>query len=149
MRKRRLRSRPLFLIVAVATLSLGIGFNAVIFSLLNTYLLRTLPIREPERVFSLGFGRDGSQPSTSYPDYSDIRDRNSVFSEVGAIRAMPASLGMHGQSSLTWGYLVSGNYFDLLGISAWRGYISYHAVYTGVPRDRSCSVPICSTVPEL
>jgi hypothetical protein len=118
---RRLRSRPLFLLVAVATLSLGIGFNAVIFSLLNTYLLRSLPIREPERVFSLGFGRDGSRPSTSYPDYSDIRDRNSVFSEVAAIRAAPASLGMRGQSSLTWGYLVSGNYFDLLGISAWRG----------------------------
>jgi predicted permease len=118
---RRLRSRPLFLLVAVATLSLGIGFNAVIFSLLNTYLLRSLPIREPDRVFSLGFGRDGSRPSTSYPDYSDIRDRNSVFSGVAAIRAIPASLGMRGQSSLTWGYLVSGNYFDLLGISAWRG----------------------------
>jgi predicted permease len=118
---RRLRGRPLFVTIAVSTLALGIGFNSVIFSLLNTFLLRPLPIREPERVFSLGFGRDGTRPNSSYPDYVDIRDRNDVFTGVAAARVSPAMLGLRGSSSLIWGTLVSGNYFDLLGISPWRG----------------------------
>jgi hypothetical protein len=118
---RRLRSRPTFVLVAVSTLALGIGFNTVIFGLLNTFLFRSLPVRDPSRIFTLGFGRDGARPNVSFPDFTDLRARNTVFSHSAAMRAMPASLGAHETTSLVWGYLVSGDYFELLGISAWRG----------------------------
>ncbi|MGI8743620.1 MAG: ABC transporter permease [Bryobacteraceae bacterium] len=118
---RRLRQRPAFVAIACLTLALGIGFNATMFSFVNFFLLRPLPVQEPDRVVSLSFGRSGATQQVSYPDFVDIRDRNQVFTSVAATRAMPMALSMTGKNQRIWGYLVSGNYFDLLGISAWRG----------------------------
>jgi predicted permease len=60
-------------------------------------------------------------PSLSFPNYRDIRDRNQALSGLMAYRILPASLGVQGNSQRVWGYLVTGNYFDVLGIGAVRG----------------------------
>lgn len=118
---RRLTGRPAFVAIAFLTLALGIGLNATMFSFVNFFLLRPLPVQEPGRVFSLSFGRSGDTPNVSFPDYVDIRDRNQVFTSVAVARAMPMALSSAGKNERAWGYLVSGNYFDLLGVSASRG----------------------------
>ncbi|MGH9318682.1 MAG: hypothetical protein ACRD21_23465 [Vicinamibacteria bacterium] len=82
---RRLTHQPLFLLSAVATLALGVGVNTLVFSFVNFFLLRPLPIADPETVVSLDFG---GSPSVSYPNYLDIRDRNQVFSNVASTRVM-------------------------------------------------------------
>jgi predicted permease len=115
---RRLSQRPGFALTALATLAVAIGFNAVVFNFANFFLLRPLPIADPERVVTLEFRGD---PSVSYRDYETIRDRNQVFSGVAAIRTIPMGLAGGGTSALAWGYLVSGNYFSVLGIAPWRG----------------------------
>ncbi|HLX46172.1 MAG TPA: ABC transporter permease [Bryobacteraceae bacterium] len=118
---RRLLGKPGFLTIALVTLPLGVGFNAAIFTFVNGFLIRPLPIDDPSRVVTLNFGRNQSGPQVSYPDYLDIRDRNQIFSSLAAMRVMPMALSLTGQSERVWGYLVSGNYFELLGITPWRG----------------------------
>ncbi len=118
---RRLRSRPGFLAIAILTLSLGIGVNAAIFTFVNGLLLRPLPVAEPSRLATLAFNQAGMSQSTSFPAYLDIRNRNQVFSSIAAIRAMPMALSLSNKSDRIWGYLVTGNYFETLGISPARG----------------------------
>jgi len=60
-------------------------------------------------------------PALSFPNYRDMRDRNTVLSGLAAYRFLPASLGARGNSQRLWGYLVTGNYFDLLGVQATIG----------------------------
>ncbi len=118
---RRLRSRPVFLAIAIVTLSLGIGVNAVIFTFINGLLLRPLPVAEPSRLATLAFNKAGMNQGMSFPNYLDIRDRNQVFSSVAAVRVMPMALSLTNRSDRIWGYLVTGSYFDLLGITPARG----------------------------
>jgi predicted permease len=118
---RRLRARPGFLAIAILTLSLGIGVNAAIFTFINGLLLRPLPVAEPNRLATLAFNKAGMNQNTSFPNYLDIRDRNQVFSSIAVMRAMPMALSLTSQSDRIWGYLVTGNYFDLLGIAPARG----------------------------
>jgi predicted permease len=109
-------------IIAIITLALGIGANTAIFSLVNTAMLRPLPIERPEELTSLnntGAGR--TFPSFSYPNYRDLRDRNEVFSDLIAYRFAPLSLSYNGANERLWGYVVSGNYFETLGVKAARG----------------------------
>jgi predicted permease len=111
-----------FTSIAMITLALGIGANAAIFSLVNTVLLRPLPIAQPERVFEITPLREGADiGATSYPKYKDFRDRNNVLEGFAAYRITPLSLSQGGQNERLWGYLVSGNYFELLGVRAVRG----------------------------
>ena len=117
---RRLAAKPGFSVSAILTLTLGVGFNAAVFTFVNAFLIRPLPVAEPARLMSLDFGGSRS-PVVSFPDYRDIRDRNQVFSEIAASRSMPVALGIDGENSRIWGYLVTGNYFAALGISPWRG----------------------------
>jgi predicted permease len=120
---RALWKSPGFTLVAVASLALGIGANTAIFSLVNTVLLRPLPARDPSRLVSVSvFGRDDSMLAFSYPTYKDFRDRSGdVLSGVFAERLGPMSLSRDGNNQRVWGYLVTGNYFDVLGVSAARG----------------------------
>ncbi|HEX7175815.1 MAG TPA: ABC transporter permease [Pyrinomonadaceae bacterium] len=119
---RRLKASPGFTAVAVLSLALGIGANTAIFTLVNTVLLRPLPVAEPERLASVyPVARDEEVGAFSYPDYRDFRDRNEVFTGLFVHRFAPMSLSREGQSERVWGYLVSGNYFDVLGVSAARG----------------------------
>lgn len=116
---RQLRKSPGFTFVALLSLALGIGGNAVIFSLLSAILLRPLPISHPEQVYTVYHSKlnDPSySQSMSYPDYKDIRDRNQVLSGLAVYRFDPLSLSHDGNNERVWGYLVSGNYFDVLGV---------------------------------
>jgi predicted permease len=119
---RMLRKQPGFTLIAVLTLALGIGANTGVFSLVNTALLRPLPIAEPERVFEITPLRPGAKIGvTSYPGYKDYRDRNDVLEGLAAYTFAPMNLSRNGNNERLWGYLVSGNYFDLLGVRAARG----------------------------
>ncbi|HEY6183302.1 MAG TPA: ABC transporter permease, partial [Terriglobales bacterium] len=112
-------------IVAVFTLALGIGANTAIFSMLDQVLLRSLPVKEADRLVLLRFtgrhsgqvnSRDDDQLCFSYPIYRDLRDRNSVFSGVVATSWAQAGVQWHDQPELVNAELVSGNYFDVLGV---------------------------------
>jgi predicted permease len=119
---RRLRQNPTFSAVAVITLALGIGANTAIFSIINAALLRRLPVAHASEIVSLNETLGGNTvPTLSYPNYRDMRDRNTVLSGLTAYRFLPASLGLPGNNQRLWGYLVTGNYFDVLGVGAARG----------------------------
>ena len=121
---RQLRKSPGFTFVALLSLALGIGGNAVIFSLVSTILLRPLPIAHPEQVVAIHQGRQNDpsySQSMSYPNYKDIRDRNQVLSGMAVYRFDPLSLSHNGNNERVWGYLVSGNYFDVLGVQPLLG----------------------------
>ena len=123
---RLLRKSPGFTAVAVLTLALGIGANTAIFSLLDQALLRSLPVQQPERLVMLHYvgsntGRTSSYGGNgrdyfSYPMYRDIRDQNSVFDGVLATDAVSVGVQWHNQPELAGGELVSGNYFEVLGV---------------------------------
>ena len=116
---RRLAKSPGLTSIALLSLALGIGANTAIFSLVNTAALRPLPIENPDQLVSLtNTVEDRMFPVFSYPNYKDIRDRNEVFDGLLAYRFAPLSLSHDGINERVWGYLVSGNYFDLLGVNA-------------------------------
>jgi predicted permease len=122
---RILAKSPGFTAIAVITLALGIGANTAIFSLMNQVLLRELPIKNPQELVILRapgpvtghVSSDGdSTESFSYPMYKGLRDRNSVFSGILARYGFSASVASHGQTDRASGEVVSGNYFDVLGV---------------------------------
>jgi predicted permease len=118
---RMLLKNPGFTLIAVLTLALGIGANTAIFSLINTVMLRPLPVSQPERLVEIAAQNNGSVFGLSYPYYRDFRDNNDVMEGMLAFRFSPMSLSQGGNNMRLWGYLVSGNYFDLLGVRAIRG----------------------------
>jgi predicted permease len=122
---RQLRKSPGFTAVAVLTLALGIGANTAIFGLLDQALLRALPVKEPDRLVLLRYSgsntghissRADSKFYFSYPMYRDLRDRNTVFSGIIATDFTQAGVQWHNQPELVGTELVSGNYFDVLGV---------------------------------
>ena len=120
---RTLVKSPAFTIVVVLTLALGIGANTAIFSLTDQVLLRMLPVRAPERLVVLDGpgtfrGRTFNNGTFSYPMYRDFRDQNTVFEGVIARFPAPVTLLTNGQAERVNGELVSGNYFDVLGVRA-------------------------------
>src|SRR5262249_2495128 len=123
---RTLVTTPGFTIVVVLTLALGIGANTAIFSLTDQVLLRLLPVRAPERLVVLdgpgpNQGRTFNNGTFSYPMYCDFRDGNAVFDGVLARFPTPFTLMTSGQAERVSGELVSGNYFDVLGVRAYLG----------------------------
>ena len=119
---RGLVKRPGFVAIAVITLALGIGANTAIFSLVNTVLLRSLPVDRPNEIVSVAVrGKDDSMSAFSYPNYKDFRDRNEVLSGLLVYRFVPLSLSRGGVNERIWGYEVSGNYFDVLNVKAIHG----------------------------
>src|ERR1700738_3654280 len=122
---RGLAKHPGFTAIAVLTLALGIGANTAIFSLVSQVLLRRLPVQNPNELVILRspgpmrghVWSDGDEAqSFSYPMYKGLRETNSVFSGILARFAIPASIASHGQTERGGGELVSGNYFDVLGV---------------------------------
>ncbi|MEN3334746.1 MAG: hypothetical protein V7641_4111, partial [Blastocatellia bacterium] len=119
---RLLRKRPGFTLVAVITLALGIGANTAIFSLVNTVLLRPFPVARPNELYALSAtGKNDAILAFSYPDFVDYRDRNDVLAGIFATRIAPMSLSRNSNNERVWGYLVSGNYFEVLGVNAAQG----------------------------
>jgi len=120
---RMLRKKPGFTFVAVLTLGLGIGANTAIFSLVNTVLLRPLPIAQPGQVVTLNSGAPGRGffPLMGYAEYKDYRDRNQALAGLAAQSMAPVGLSNNGINERIWGHHVTGHYFSLLGVGAARG----------------------------
>src|ERR1700710_2278110 len=123
---RTLTKSPVFCLVAVASLALGIGANSAIFSLINQLLLKMLPVKNPQELVLLTsrgshYGSNTGSNSMSYPMYTDIRDRNQVFSGMFCRYSLPLSFSTEGSTELVAGELVSGNYFPVLGVGAAAG----------------------------
>ncbi len=120
---RMLLKKPGFTFLAVLTLGLGIGANTAIFSLVNTVLLRPLPIAQPEQVVTLNFGTPGRGvfPLLGYPEYTDYRDRNQSLAGLAAMGLAQVGLSNNGINERILGLHVTGNYFSLLGVGAALG----------------------------
>src|SRR5271154_912403 len=123
---RQFRNNPGFTLTAVVTLALGIGANTAIFTLLDQALLRSLPVKDPAKLVLLRFtGRDrghlnddgsDAQDFFSYPMYRDLRDKNTVLEGLIAANRAQAGVVWHDTPGLAQTELVSGNYFDVLGV---------------------------------
>src|SRR5262249_44018003 len=116
---RQLRRSPGFAAIAMLTLALGIGANALVFSGIRSLVLERLPIANPERVFFLEKPGSAGGGTASYPVYRDLRDRNTTFSGLIACRLNDIGLqvgGAGGPASRVWLYEASGDYFSTLGI---------------------------------
>jgi predicted permease len=112
---RMLRRTPLFTAAAALTLALGIGANTTVFTFVENILLRSVPARAPEQLVSINWNR---MINISYPNYVDFRDRSTAFSSIVASRFNPLSMSIHSRENFrVWGYEVSGNYFETLGIA--------------------------------
>ena len=120
---RTLRRAPAFAGVVILTLGLGIGANTAIFSLMDQVLLRLLPVERPEELVQLDgpgtfSGRTFNDRAFSYPMYVDLHDRNEVFSGLVGRFGSPATLTFRNQAERVDVEIVSGNTFDVLGVSA-------------------------------
>ncbi len=120
---RLLLQNPGFAAIAILSLALGIGANTAIFTLIDTILLRSLPVRAPEQLVVIARNPDKPSVGFNYPDYEYVRDHNRSFSEVIASslgnRATAFTVPSEGATAtaeLASTGLVSGNYFDALGV---------------------------------
>ena len=113
---RGLRKNPVFTLVVISTLALGIGANTALFSIFNGLILRPLPVRDPGRLAMLTSG------SWSYPVWLEIKARETdLFDGAFAWSDQRFDLSRVGQSALVDGAYVSGRFFEELGVSAVRG----------------------------
>ncbi len=120
---RNLRRSPLFTIVAVSSLALGIGANTAIFTLIDQLMLRLLPVNHPEQlvmIWSTGphMGSNRGPRAASYPMYQDFQRKASAFSAVFCSFETDTSISFGGQTERIAAELVSGNYFQALGVKA-------------------------------
>jgi len=124
---RGLAARPLFAFVAIATLALGIGANLAVFSLVERLLLAPLPVAEPDRLVNLGVpGQTDIRMSSSlagdetaifsYPMFRDLERAQDGVATLAAHRPQPVNLAYAGHTDRVQALLVSGRYFDVLGL---------------------------------
>jgi predicted permease len=123
---RTLRRTPGFTLVAVLTLALGIGANTAIFTLLNQVLLRLLPVKDPHSLVMLTmrgkhYGSNWGSNAISYPMYKDFQAHNEVFSGMVARFPIYSSVTIGNSSERVKAELVSGSYFDVLGVTTAMG----------------------------
>ena len=118
---RGLRRSPLFSVVAILSLALGIGANTAIFTLIDQILLRKLPVKAPEELVMLyqQGSHNGSNMGPrmhSYPLYQDLQKRAEPLAEVLCRRLVPASLSIDNRTERVEAEMVSGNFFSMLGV---------------------------------
>ncbi len=118
---RMLRKSPGFTLTAVVTLALAIGANAVVFAVLNALFLRPLNVPQPESLWAIERKASFVDPSQSYPDYLDIRERNRSFEDLAGYTADEAGLDTGQNPSSVWLALATGNYFDVLRLQPYLG----------------------------
>ncbi len=123
---RQLRKSPAFALTVIVTLALGIGANAAVFTLFDQVLLRMLPVERPKELVRFvwtgtfsgtasSFGGDTSN-YFSYPMYKDLRDQNAVFAEMLAADRTNVGISWRNQAEDEDAEVVSGNYFQMLGL---------------------------------
>ena len=117
---RMLKKNPGFTAVAVLTLAVAIGANAVVFSVINGLILRPLNVPQAQSLYIIERASD-KDSSQSYPNYLDLRDRNRSFDGLAAYNIDQVALDAGKNPSRAWAFEVSGNYFDALGIQPYLG----------------------------
>ncbi|HET9480325.1 MAG TPA: ABC transporter permease, partial [Candidatus Polarisedimenticolia bacterium] len=120
---RMLMKHPAVSLVAVITLALGIGANTAVFSWIDAFLLRPIPGAErTDRIVVVQqTSAEGSHSNLSYPEYLDFRERAVSLAGLIAYDMQAMNLGGDGKPERIWGTLVTGNYFDVLGVRAALG----------------------------
>jgi predicted permease len=116
---RQLKKSPGFAMTAILTLALGIGANAVVFSVLNALVFRPVNVPHAQNLYMV---QRFKYPSQSYLDYLDLRDKNHTFESLVTFNIIgPVGVDTGGNPSTAWPYLASGNYFDALAIQPLLG----------------------------
>ncbi len=116
------RRSPGFTAIAVLSIALGIGANTAIFTLVDQVLLRLLPVKNPHQLVQVTFEGEhygsnwGDGSEISYPTYTEVRDRNRVFSGVFGRFGYDMHIGFQGKTDRAHGELVTGSYFPVLGV---------------------------------
>jgi len=123
---RTFRKSPLFVAVAVLSLAFGIGANTAIFTLVDQLLLRLLPVKDPQQLVLFWgrgphYGSNNGRYKISYPMYEDFRDHNDVFSGMFCRWDTMLNVSAGGRTERVYGELVSGTYFNVLGVGAALG----------------------------
>ena len=117
---RMLEKNPGFTAVALLTLAMAIGANAVVFSVLNALILHPLDLPDAESLYAIQRANEASCYQ-SYADYRDLRDRNHSLDALAAYNADEAGLDSGDNTTRVWLLEVSGNYFDVLGLKPYLG----------------------------
>ena len=117
---RMMRRSPGFTAAAVLTLALGIGANTAVFSLVDAFLLRLLPVKDPQQLVCIRHGapKVGNSSDFSYPAFEALRDRSHSFSGLFAYDISHVNVMADGESDYVDCDFVSGGYFDVLGVGA-------------------------------
>ncbi len=121
---RQLFKAPAFTISAITVLALGIGVNTAVFTLVNTLFFAPPAYAKPHEMVQL-FSQDKKDPKKfrgfSYPTYLDIREQNTVFSDVMGFNLALIGLGQKGDTRRAFSAIVTSNYFSVLGVPLARG----------------------------
>lgn len=114
---RQLRHSPGFALTTILTLTMAITANVVVFGIVNALVLHPLPVPRSRQLAMI----EDAGMDLSYPNYRDVRDRNRGFSGVAAERITRIGVGVNGVAQPVWGYEVSGNFFETLGVQPYLG----------------------------
>ncbi len=140
---RALRRSPGFTVITVLTLALGIGANTAIFSLVDTVMLKLLPVKGPDQLYLIGHNPHRLSMTWNYPDYRAMRDHNPAFAGMAGYSLGLTPLGIQAAGTagteLSYGIFVSGNYFDVLGVSPALGHM-FNAADDRAPGASPCVV---------
>ncbi len=134
---RLLGKNPGFTAVCILTLALGIGANTAVFSLVDTVMLKMLPVQKPEELMVVGMLSPGDdEPNTNFtnPIWEQVRDHQDVFSGVFTWGGAQFDLSQGGESHLIDGLYVSADYFHTLGVNTAAG-----RLFTNSDDRRGCS----------
>ncbi len=111
---RALRATPIVTTVAILSLALGIGANTAIFSILNTLLLRSLPVKDPQQLAIVVIDED--RDSWTYPIWEQVRSHQDLFAGAAAWSSTRLDAARQGETDFVAGMMVSGRFFDVLGV---------------------------------
>src|SRR5215510_10748092 len=140
---RTLLKNPGFSLIAVLTLALGIGANTAIFSLMDKLMLESLPVERPRELVMLNpqgirSGWTAGDMTWSYPAFAGIREQQQVFSGVLAERADTVNLMIDGATERATENIVSGDYFETLGVRAQLRPVSHTLVLACARQVAGC-----------
>src|SRR5690242_4333908 len=118
---RTLLATPIVTAVAILSLTLGIGANTAIFSVVNSLLLRTLPVKDPQRLVQVAEASADGQRTWTYPIWDQIRQRPQLFDGAFAWSNNRFNLAAGGETEFVDGLWASAGMFDTLGVPAILG----------------------------